>query len=538
MITSPTAGQHVPVVIVGGGPVGLTMSLELAFHGIGSLLVEPRVDVEHSRPRAKTTSARTMELFRRTGAAAEIRRRAPIPAEWSDEVRFCTTATGHEITRLTGVLGLELLDSGLTAEGAQQVTQPIVEEALRALLADLPSVSTAYGSRVIDVDLEGERPRVRIEDATGVLSVVTCDYLVGADGSRSVVRAALGAHYVGVAAGRPNVNITFRSTQLAGLLPERRAVHHWVLNPEFPGVIGPLSLEGTWWAIATGVETIADDEEAAALVRGLAGADIDVEILATDPWQARMLLTDSYGSGSTYLVGDAAHQNPPWGGHGFNTGVGDAVNLSWKLAAVLNGWAPVELLDSYEDERMPIAQQTIELAATNMRALSVDLTSAELMAGGEAGEQARAAAAGPIENAKRVEFFSLGLVLGYGYGADAVAQAPSSDVYRPILAAGNRLPHTRNADGVSLYDILGPEFTLLGPPNEVWTAAAFRRRIQITFVDPAEGGFGLAGDNQLVLVRPDQHVAWVGQVSSDPDAVLEAALRGFLRHSPAASPTP
>ncbi|MDP9026570.1 MAG: FAD-dependent monooxygenase [Actinomycetota bacterium] len=537
MTASEDAGRHVPVVIVGGGPVGLTMALELAFHGVGSLLVEPRVDVEHSRPRAKTTSARTMELYRRTGAAAEIRRRAPIPANWSDEVRFCTTATGHEIIRLTGVLGLELLDSDLTAEGAQQVTQPIVEEALRALLADLPSVFTAYGSRVIDVDLDGQRPRVRIEDADGALSIVTCDYLVGADGSRSVVRAALGAHYVGAAAGRPNVNITFRSAQLAGLLPERRAVHHWVLNPEFPGVIGPLSLEGTWWAIATGTETIADDDEAAALVRGLAGADIDVEILATDPWQARMLLTDTYGSGRTYLVGDAAHQNPPWGGHGFNTGVGDAVNLSWKLAAVLNGWAPVELLDSYEDERMPIAQQTIELAATNMRALSIDLTSPELMADGEVGTKARAAAAGPIEQAKRAEFFSLGLVLGYGYGPDAAAQTPSGDVYRPILAAGNRLPHRRNADGVSLYDILGPEFTLLGSPHEVWAAAATRRRIPITFVDPAERGFGAAGDDRLVLVRPDQHVAWVGPATSDPDAALDAALRGFIRHSVAASPT-
>lgn len=528
MTASEDAGRHVPVVIVGGGPVGLTMALELAYHGVGSLLIEPRAEVEHSRPRAKTTSARTMELYRRTGAAAEIRRRAPIPADWSDEVRFCTTATGHEITRLTGVLGLELLDSDLTAEGAQQVTQPIVEEALRSLLADRPSVVTAYGSQVIDVDLEEVRPRVRIEDVEGVLSTVTCDYLIGADGSRSVVRAALGAHYIGAAAGRPNVNITFRSSRLGALLPERRAVHHWVLNPEFPGVVGPLSLDGTWWAIATGTETIADDDEAAALVRGLAGADIDVEILATDPWQARMLLADSYGSDRAYLIGDAAHQNPPWGGHGFNTGVGDAVNFAWKLAAVLNGWAPVELLASYEDERRPIAQQTIDLAATNMRALSIDLTSVELMADGESGERARAAAAAPIQSAKRAEFFSLGLVLGYGYGPDAADQTPTGDVYRPILAAGNRLPHSRNAAGESLYDLLGPELTLLGPPSGAWAAAASGRRIPLTCVDPTAGGFRAVDADRLVLVRPDQHVAWVGHTSDDPHAVLDSALRGFV----------
>jgi 2-polyprenyl-6-methoxyphenol hydroxylase-like FAD-dependent oxidoreductase len=468
-----------------------------------------------------------MELYRRTGAAAEIRRRATIPATWSDQIRFCTTVTGHEITRLSGVLGLELVGSDLTAEGAQQVTQPIVEEALRSLLQSRAGVTTEYGSRVIDVDLEGNRPRARIEGADGSLSSISCDYLIGADGSRSVVRAALGAHYVGAAGGRPNVNITFRSSQLADLLRDRPAIHHWVLNPDFPGVIGPLALDGTWWAIATGTETIADDDEAAALVRGLAGADIDVEVIATDPWQARMLLTDSYGSGRAYLVGDAAHQNPPWGGHGFNTGVGDAVNLAWKIAGVLNGWAPAELLDSYDPERRPVAEQTIELASTNMRALSIDLTSSDLMDGGVTGETSRRTAAAAIEDLKRAEFYSLGLVLGYGYGPDAVRQSPTAEQYTPILAAGNRLPHSRNAAGESLFDLLGPEFTLLGRAGGAWLAAAEARGLPLEVVDPVEHGFSAVAPDRLVLVRPDQHVAWVGSAGSDPDSILDAALLGF-----------
>ena len=531
---APAAGVHYPVVIVGGGPVGLTAALELAYHGVTALVVEPRAVVEHSRPRAKTTSARTMELYRRTGAADEIRRRAPIPTSWSDQIRFCTTATGHEITRLSGVLGLELVGSDITSEGAQQVTQPIVEEALRALLETRDGITTEFGSRAIAVDLDGKRPRVEIDAPDGTVTTVTCDYLIGADGSRSVVRAALGAHYVGAAGGRPNVNITFKSRKLAELLADRPAIHHWILNPEFPGVIGPLALDGTWWAIATGTESIADDDEAAALVRGLAGADIDVEILATDPWQARMLLTDSYGSGRAYLVGDAAHQNPPWGGHGFNTGVGDAVNLAWKIAAVIHGWAPAALLDSYDAERRPVAQQTIDLAATNMRALAIDMTSPELIADGEAGERARAAAAVVIADVKRAEFYSLGLVLGYGYGADAARQSPTAEEYTPIAAPGNRLPHTRNAAGDSLFDLLGPEFTLLGRPSADWLLAAEHRGIPLVVVDPTAAGFAAVTGEQLVLVRPDQHIAWMGSVDSEPDAALDTAVRGFAGSAAAA----
>ncbi|GLX09809.1 hypothetical protein Misp03_67350 [Microbispora sp. NBRC 16548] len=124
-------------------------------------------------------------------------------------------------------------------------------------------------------------------------------------------------------------------------------VHYWVIGAERGGLMGRLDLDGTWWAIIQGVDQAAEPADPARLLRGLAGADIDVEVLATDPWSARMLLADRYRGRRVFLVGDAAHLNPPWGGHGFNTCVGDAVNIGWKLAAVLGGWAPESLLGSY-----------------------------------------------------------------------------------------------------------------------------------------------------------------------------------------------
>jgi len=525
-----------PVLVVGGGPVGLTAALELAHHGVPSVVVEPRHVVDHRRPRAKTTSARSMELFRRTGVAAEIRRRAAIGVEWSDEIRFCTTVNGAEVTRLTGTLGLELTGSPLTSEAAQQVTQPVVEEALRAVIEREPLVTTLFGWCASAVALDGKRPSVTIVSALGDADVVACDFLIGADGSRSVVREALGARYVGAPGGRPNVNITFRSAQLAALLADIPAVHHWVLNPAAPGVVGPLDLTGTWWAIATGTASIADEKEAVALVRGLVGEDIDVDVIATDPWQARLLLSDSYGSRRTYLVGDAAHQNPPWGGHGFNTGVGDAVNLAWKIAAVWQGWAPAELLVSYEAERRPVAEQTVDLAAANMRALPIELGDAAIMSPGVDGEAARKAAAAAIAVAKRSEFYSLGLVLGYGYGPDAAAQAPSTDVYRPQVRPGNRLPHARSANGSSLFDLLGREFTVLGsaPAAQLLIEAAVDLGVPISHAAPQTHGFAPVAGQNVVLVRPDQHIAWVGHPSDqssdpteDPRGIIRAALRGF-----------
>ena len=540
-----------PVLVVGGGPVGLTTALELAHHGVASVIVEPRSVVDHQRPRAKTTSPRTMEFFRRTGAVAEIRRRAALPVRWSDEIRFCTTVAGHEITRLTKTLGLELTDSPLTAEAAQQVTQPVVEEALRALIADQPLVTTLFGWHATSITLDAGQRQAGIVNSAGgtnTRQAIKFEYLVGADGSRSVVREAIGARYVGAPGGRPNVNITFRSTQLRKLLADNAAVHHWALNPAAPGVVGPLDLDGTWWAIATGTASIADDAEAIHLVRALVGADIDVQIIATDPWQARLLLSDSYGRDGAYLVGDAAHQNPPWGGHGFNTGVGDAVNLAWKIAAVLHKWAPIELLDSYETERRPVAQQTIELAATNMKALPTELGAVNIMADGPDGQSARNAAATAIHLAKRSEFYSLGLVLGYGYGPDSALQAPTTDVYRPAVRPGNRLPHSRSTDGRSLFDLLGRGFTVLGPIGSAQplVTAAAELGVPLLHVDPEEQGFPAVDGNAAVLVRPDQHIAWVSGTTTDASAESRAAdasfgiwsaVNGFARRGGRPAPT-
>lgn len=520
-----------PVLVLGGGPSGLATALELCMHDVEVVVVEPRTRVRHGRPRAKTTSARTMELFRRWGVAQNVRQCAALPLGWSDTVTFCSSVTGHQVTSFTGCFGLDLAGSDLVAEAGQQVTQPVIEEVLRAEVKRRPSVELMLGWRGVELEERDDHVLTTIESETGERRKIEASYVVGAEGASSIVRPAMGARYEGAPVGRPNVNITFHSRRLAELIPHGPSIHFWVLDPASPGVVGPLDLRGTWWAISTGTASVADDAEAAAIVRRLVGTDdVDVEVLATDPWQAQMLLADTYRRGRLFLVGDAAHQNPPWGGHGFNTGVGDAMNLGWKLAAVVNRWAPQELLDTYGSERRPIAQQTIDVAAANMGSLSVDLADPALMAEGAEFEEARKRAAAVVARTKDAEFHSLGLVLGYGYTEAARTQAPSLAEYRPEVAPGNRLPHRWLQDGESLFDRLGPGLTLFGPLEDsgAMVEAAASRGVPLTLVHSSVHDLGQHLGARFVLVRPDQHIAWTGQSIADAGAVLDRALRGVL----------
>lgn len=516
------------VLIVGGGPVGLATAMELAFQEIDCVVVEPRATVWPTRPRAKTTSARTMELFRRWSFADEIRKRAPIPVGWSSDIVFCTTASGRELTRFTGVLGLDLGGTDLAAEPGQQIAQPVVEKALRDALAASPHVRLLLGERVLSVEAQSDSVTALVsgDDGTASEHVITADYVVGADGPRSLVRAAMGAVYQGGNAGRPNLSVVFRSPDLADHLVGTPALHNWVLNPAAPGVVGPLDLADTWWAIATGRPDDDDAADPAAIVRDLVGCAISVEVMGTDPWQARALLVDRYRAGRLFLVGDAAHQNPPWGGHGFNTGVADAVNLGWKLSAVLHGWAPPELLDSYESERRPVAQQTIAIAVANTAALPTDLAATAAdddLAVGRLVERVR--------SAKRLEFYCSGLVLGYGYGPGAGSQTTDGTDFTPRALPGNRLPHRWVRPGLSLYDLLGRGFALLGDPSraEPLLALAAAQQVPLNVVSaigvPVADAFGAA----LVLVRPDHHIAWLGDRVSEAQAsrVLAGSLAGF-----------
>jgi 2-polyprenyl-6-methoxyphenol hydroxylase-like FAD-dependent oxidoreductase len=516
------------------------MAIELGSRKIPCLVVERNDRVGYA-PRAKTTHTRTREHLRRWGIAGKLAAASPFGVNYPSNVLFVTRLGGHCLHKIDNAFSCAPEKTDFYSEHAQWIPQYKLEELLRAHAETLPAVELRFDTEFVSCTQDAQRVHSVLKNLkTGTEYTVESDFLVGSDGARSVIRTLIGAKLEGVYGLSRNYNVVFRAPGLAQAHPHGPAIMYWQINADAPSLIGPMDSGDRWFFMPTGVPegvTLSNDE-AAALIRKATGIDLPYEVLSTDEWVASRLIADKYRDRRIFLAGDACHLHPPFGGYGMNMGISDSVDLGWKLAAFIEGWGGPLLLDSYERERRPVHQLVIEEAVRNHAVLGGQLWRERLEEDGAAGDAARAEVGELIARTKTREFQSLGFVLGYCYRHssiiaynDADPAPPASPNYQPSAAPGCLAPHLWLEDGRSLYDTFGPGFTLLAVDGREAEGIVVASKVAAEYGVPLK--VEVLGDPRLaelyaaplILIRPDQHVAWRGEVW--PGQVLLDLVTGW-----------
>lgn len=536
-----TKDSSTDVLIVGAGPVGLSASIELGRRGIRCLVVERNDRVGYS-PRAKTTNVRTREHLRRWGIADALRAASPIAPDRPSTVVFATRMNGYLLARFENALNGSRERTNLYSEEAQWVPQYILEDVLRRHAESLAGVAIQFDTEFLSFTQTPDGVVARIRDVrSGSENEIHCAYMIGADGPRSAVRSAIGARMTGDGAISRNFSIIFRAPDLATRQAHERAIMYWMVNQDVPSLLGPMDEKGLWFFMATKLPGDLDPasiDPADLIRRGTGIADLDIEIVGTDLWLANRLVADRYMLGRVVLAGDACHLHPPFGGFGMNMGIGDAVDLGWKIAARLAGWGGESLLESYELERRQVHERTIAEAIANFGVAANQFVQPGIEEAGPIGEATRREAGEIIQASKMREFRTLGIVLGMRYEDSPIIVADGSDpppgnfmLYIPSAHPGCLAPHLWLVDGSSLYDHFGPGFTLLvtdGDPRdaEVFVAAATEAKVPLEVLAPADRRLRARYGARFAMIRPDQHVGWRGDTAPASIAELFACLTG------------
>jgi 2-polyprenyl-6-methoxyphenol hydroxylase-like FAD-dependent oxidoreductase len=521
-------------VIVGGGPVGMGLAIEMGQRGIHCIVVE-RYEQPQPIPKGQNLTQRTMEHFHFWGAEQALREARTIPREYGIGG---LTAYGT----LLGPYTYDWLQRDLVApyyfRANERLPQYATEAVLRRRAAQLPVLQTLYGWQAQALAQDDEGVRVDIaERGSARRRTLRAAYAVGCDGSRSIVREQAGITQTRSDHDRLMVLLVFRSKQLHALLDRYPGKSYYnVLQPELQGYwkfFGRVDLGTTWFFHApVPPGTTRDNFDFHRYLRDAVGADFDIDLEHIGFWDLRFALADRYRVGRVFIAGDAAHSHPPYGGYGVNSGFEDARNLGWKLAAVLQGWGGTRLLDSYDAERRPVFESTIrDFIAKSIEEDRIFLQGYNPERDRDAFEQAwRERATGAVGEVHAFEpHYEGSPVVIQPIGAEV---RPSSAVgsHRFEARAGHHLAPATMSDGRNVYQGLGEGFTLLAFGQDEQTPKAFSQAAQelslpLSLVqDTAEGEPGRYRA-RLALVRPDQFVAWVddGAGSVDPASVLRRA---------------
>ena len=542
-MTDPVETQ---VLVVGGGPVGLTLAMGLAKRGIRTVVAELRHKGEPPSVKCNHVSARSMEIFRRLGVSKAIRD-AGLPADYPNDVSYRVSFAGKELSRIP----IPCRRDRYTASGGPDTWWPTAEPPHRINQIYLEPTLSAHAETIAGLTLLN---RVEInsfeQTPEGVTAqgiqldnnqtiTIRADFLVGCDGGRSAIRRAIGATLSGTAEVQRVQSTYIRAPSLLSMSDLKPAWANFSLNPVRSGNVYAIDGRETWLVhnyLKPGEHEFdsVDRDWALRQILGV-GADFSYEVIRKEDWIGRRLVADKFREGRVFICGDAAHLWVPMAGYGMNAGIADAANLAWLLAAHLSGWAPAGILDAHEAERLPITEQVSVFAMNHALSLSRQRSEVpdNIDADDEAGEQARLALGKSAYDLNVQQYCCGGLNFGYYYDKSPIiaydeGTPPTYGMadFTPSTVPGCRVPHIWLNDGRSLYDALGPDYTLLRFDTAVDVSGlmseAGRARVPIKLLDVTSSESAGIYDRSLVLARPDQHIAWRGNLApKNPRGLVE-----------------
>jgi 2-polyprenyl-6-methoxyphenol hydroxylase-like FAD-dependent oxidoreductase len=533
-----------PLLIVGAGPVGLGLALDLAWRGRESVVIEQE-PAPQVRAKAAFLSERTMEFCRRWGIVQRVAH-AGFPNDYPVTMVFCTSLAGHLIAREWLPSANERRPPPGSPEMLRWCPQLWFDPLLANAAKETGLVDIRYGYRLVKFRETERGVLAEIENvASGKVSTVESQYLLACDGVGSGIRHSLGFSFDGNPALSFSVNVLIRMPEFLECHDKGKAGLYLIVGAHgISSHFTCLNGRDLWRFTIVGSEEKLDLDHldiGSEVRRAFGRDDISFEIVSAQPWRRSACTASALRSGRVFLAGDSAHSMSSTGGYGMNTGMGDAVDLSWKLDAVISGWGGSRLLDSYQVERKPIALRNI---AASTRIFSMWSTEGrddwqQLCESSPQGATARSRIGQRLIDSLRPEWLSTGLALGYRYEGSPTlipdGSPPPPDTHSEYVQTarpGHRAPHAYLPDGRSTLDLFGRGFVLLqfgDASREVSgiAAAAAACGMPLTVVRINDTKIQELYERRLVLVRPDGHVAWRGDAILDASAVVNRA-RGAL----------
>ncbi|WP_455275008.1 FAD-dependent monooxygenase [Rhizobium herbae] len=531
------------VLVVGAGPVGLTLAIDLGQRGVRCTLIEKK-EAPEFLPKMERCNARTMEIFRRMGLSQKVRA-AGLDTTVPMDVYVVLAMNERPLLHLPYPSVEESLadiaksaDASQPLEAYQLISQYTLEPLLKSVAESLPTVTVRFGCEFLSLEQDARGVTARVVDGQGAISLVRAKYLVGCDGGASPVRKQLGIKLRGEGNLLHLRQALYYSETLYDRIPlgdgPGKGRHYHVADGQATFLIMQDSTKH--WTLHAVVER---DEDMAAQFEKAVGAPVDYTMHYVGQWKQNLLLADHYGSGRVFLAGDAAHLVIPTGGLGMNTGVGDAVDLGWKLAAVLEGWGGKNLLSSYGIERRQVGDRNVGASryASLGRRKWRSQYRPDIRDATPQGQATRDNLARVADTEQRKTNEMIGAELGYRYvGSPVITDEPGGPEhlfreYQPTTWPGARLPHLWLDGGKPVQDRIGRGYTLLRlggtAADDGALEKAFRARaVPFAALDIAEQRARDIYGYDLILVRPDMHVVWRGNRAPDDAGALAAMVTG------------